>query len=327
MSTPIRWGVLGASKFALGAMAPAIHAASGAELVALATSSEAKAAPFRAFAPGLKLHLDYEALLADPDIDAIYIPLPNAMHVDWTLKALDAGKHVLCEKPLAMRAEQFDAVIAKRDATGLLAAEAYMIVHHPQWLRARELVQGGAIGALRHVDAVFSFNNASQTDNIRNKPETGGGGLPDIGVYAFGSVRFVTGEEPRRIRHANIRYENGVDVYAQVAAEFGSFEYSGMVSMRLFPRQQVTFHGDAGVLTMLCPFNANTFDQAELTLETEGRRVLHERWPGVDHYVLQVEAFGRAVRGEAGYPCPLEFSRGTQAMIDMVYAAGGSDAG
>ncbi len=324
MTDPIRWGVLGASKFALGAMARAIHAAKGAELAALATSSEEKAAPFRAFNPRIRVHLDYQALLDDPELDAIYIPLPNAMHVEWTLKALDAGKHVLCEKPLAMKAEEFDAVIAKRDATGLLAAEAYMIVHHPQWIRAKELVSSGAIGELRHVEAAFSFNNAAQTDNIRNKPETGGGGLPDIGVYAFGSVRFVTGEEPQEIRHANIRWENDVDVYAQVAARFDSFEYNGMVSMRLFPRQEVTFHGDKGVLKLLCPFNANTFGAAELTLETEGMRVTHERWPGVDQYVLQVENFTRAIRGEIDYPCPLEFSRGTQAMIDMVYAAAGN---
>ena len=322
MSDPIRWGVMGASRFALGAMAPAIHAARGSELAALATSSAEKAAPFQALQPRLRVHGDYAALLDDPGIDAVYIPLPNAMHVEWTLKALDAGKHVLCEKPLAMKASEFDAVIAKRDATGLMAAEAYMIVHHPQWIRARELVQGGAIGDLRHVEASFSFHNAEASD-IRNQPETGGGGLPDIGVYAFGSVRFVTGQEPVAIRHANIRYENGVDVYAQVAAEFDGFEYSGMVSMRLFPRQEVTFHGDKGVLKMLCPFNANVFGQAEMTLETEGMRVVHERWPGVDHYRNQVEAFTAAIGG-AEYACPLEFSRGTQAMIDMVYAAGGN---
>lgn len=321
MTEPIRWGVLGAAKFAREFMARAIHAAEGAEFAALATSSEDKAAPFRAFQPRLRVHSDYQSLLDDPEIDAVYIPLPNAMHVEWTLKALDAGKHVLCEKPLAMSAEEFDAVIAKRDATGLMAAEAYMIVHHPQWRRARDLVQGGAIGALRHVEAAFSFNNAADAANIRNKPETGGGGLPDIGVYAFGSVRFVTGQEPVAIPHANIRYENGVDVYAHVAAAFEGFDYSGMVSMRLFPRQEVTFHGEEGVLKMLCPFNANSFGQAEMTLETEGKRVMHERWPGVDHYKLQVEAFTAAIGG-AEYACPLEFSRGTQAMIDMVYAAG-----
>ena len=154
----VRWGILGAANFARHHMAPAIHAAEGAELSALATSDPAKAAGFQAFCPGLRLHSSYEALLADPDIDAVYIPLPNHLHVDWTLKALRAGKHVLTEKPIALQADQIDQIIAERDRTGLLAAEAFMIVHHPQWHRAKEWLQAGEIGTLRHVDAAFSFH-------------------------------------------------------------------------------------------------------------------------------------------------------------------------
>lgn len=322
MTDTIRWGVLGAANFAREQMAPAIHAARGAEFSALATGSPDKAAGFAAFAPGIRVHQGYEALLDDPEIDAVYIPLPNHLHVEWTLKALDAGKHVLVEKPLAMTAEEFDPVIARRDATGLLAAEAYMIVHHPQFIRARELVQGGAIGRLVHVDVAFSYDNRSATGNIRNRPETGGGGLPDIGVYAFGAARYVTGEEPAAIPHATLRFENGVDVFAQVSAEFPSFTYSGLVTMRAFPRQQVTFHGEAGVIELTCPFNANVFGQAELRMSVEDRVVSTERWPGINHYVLQVENFCATLRGEGAYPCPLEFSKGTQRMIDMVFAAG-----
>jgi len=322
MSDTVRWGILGASDFARHHMAPAIHAAKGADLVAVATSDPAKATPFQAFQPRLRVHDSYEALLADPEIDAVYIPLPNHLHLEWTLKALAAGKHVLCEKPLCLKAADFDAVIAARDASGLLAAEAYMIVHHPQWVRARELVQGGAVGRLIHVDVAFTYNNAAEVTNIRNRPETGGGGLPDIGVYAFGSVRFVTGAEPVAVPFANIRFENDVDVFVQMAADFEGFTYSALVSMRLFNRQEVVFHGDKGVLRVTCPFNANVFGQAELHLETDGMHVRVERFPGVNHYVLQVENFGRSVREGAEYPCPLEFSRGTQVMIDMVYAAG-----
>ncbi|WP_420858113.1 Gfo/Idh/MocA family protein [Marivivens marinus] len=318
---PIRWGILGAAKFAREHMAPAIHAARWADLAALATSGPAKAAPFAAFHPGLRVHGSYDALLADPDIDAVYIPLPNHLHQEWALKALDGGKHVLVEKPLGMAASDFDPVIAKRDATGLLAAEAYMIVHHPQWQRARDLVQGGAVGRLVHVDAAFSYNNAADTGNIRNKLETGGGALPDIGVYTFGSVRFVTGQEPTAVPHAHIRFENGVDVFNRIAADFPGFTYSAMVSMRAFNRQEVVFHGETGVLRVTCPFNANVFDQAELVLETAGNTRTVERFPGVNHYVLQVENFARTVREGAAYPCPLEFSRGTQAMIDMVFDA------
>ncbi|QQA41803.1 Gfo/Idh/MocA family protein [Pelagovum pacificum] len=321
MTKHIRWGVLGASNFAKGQMARAIHAAEGAELYALATSSPEKAEGFKAFAPTLKVHDSYEALLADPDVDVVYIPLPNHLHVEWALKALDAGKHVLVEKPLAMAADDFAPVIAKRDETGLVAAEAYMIVHHPQFIRARQLVADGTIGDLVHVDCAFTFDNRSDTDNIRNRPETGGGALGDIGVYAFGSVRFVSGQEPEAVEASTIRRENDVDVFVQTQVRFPGFGYSGMVSMRAFPRQQITFHGEKGVITLSCPFNAGGFDQAELHLETDTGSRTTERFPGVNQYIIQVENFGRAVRGEADYPCPLEFSRGTQQMIDMVIAA------
>ncbi|MEJ6397816.1 Gfo/Idh/MocA family protein [Yoonia sp. 208BN28-4] len=318
----MNWGVLGAAAFARDHMAPAIHAARGARLAALATSSPDKGAAFQAFAPDLRIMDSYDALLADPAIDAVYIPLPNHLHVEWTIKALEAGKHVLCEKPIALEAGQFDKLEAAQAASGKLAAEAFMIVHHPQFTRARDLVQSGAIGKVMHVDATFSYNNAGEAENIRNKPDTGGGGLPDIGVYTFGAARFVTGQDCTRVDFADIRYENGVDVFAQVAAKLGDISYAATVSMRMFPRQQITFHGDKGVLTLTCPFNANLHDMAQLRLETEAGRVSTERWPAANHYVLQVEAFGDAARNGTPYACPLTFSRGTQEMMDMVFAAG-----
>ncbi len=317
----LRWGILGAAKFARERMAPAIHAAKGAELVALATSDPAKAAPFQAFAPHITVYDGYDALIADPSIDVVYVPLPNHLHVEWTLKALEAGKHVLCEKPVALRETEFDELIAARDRSGRLAAEAFMIVHHPQFIRARELVQGGAIGKVGYVDATFSYYNADE-GNIRNQASKGGGGLPDIGVYTFGSARFVTGEEPDAIPYAKLRYENDVDVFAHVAADFPSFSYSAVVSMRLFNRQQMTFHGDKGVLRLTCPYTANASDVAELTLQNDQHSMTVERWPGLNQYVLQVENFCNSVQNGASYPCPLEFSRGTQRMMDMVFAAG-----
>lgn len=316
----LKWGILGASNFAATHMGPAIHAARGAELAALATSSLEKAARFSAFAPGITVHQSYDDLINDDAIDAIYIPLPNHLHVEWSLKALEAGKHVLCEKPMAMRSDQFDQIIAARDSSGKLAAEAYMIVHHPQFQRAKELVAEGALGPVKHVDAVFSYFN-SDTGNIRNQADAGGGGLPDIGVYTFGSVRFVTGEEPETIPFAHIEWENDVDVFVQMAARFPSFTYGAVVSMRLFNRQQVVFHGEKGVLTVSCPFNAAVHDQAELVLETEGKVRTVERFPGVNHYVLQVEAFCRSADTGVPYACPLEFSKGTQRMIDMTFDA------
>jgi predicted dehydrogenase len=319
---PVRWGVLGAARFAREQMAPAIHAADGAELAALATSDPAKADGFRAFCPGIAVHDSYDALLADPTIDAVYIPLPNHMHVEWTLKTLAAGKHVLTEKPIALKAREIDQIIAARDRTGLLAAEAYMIVHHPQWQRAKEWYEAGEIGDLVHADVAFSFN-LTDSGNIRMKPETGGGSLRDIGVYTFGCARFVTGAEPVDIS-ARIRREGGVDTFAQVAAILegprGRFTYGSMTSMRMYNRQTATFQGTKGMIRLDGgPFNANVNDLAAVELHRDGNRVIRDRFPTANHYKLQVEAFGHTVRTGAAYPCPLEFVRGTQAMMDRVY--------
>jgi predicted dehydrogenase len=319
---PVRWGVLGAARFAREQMAPAIHAAEGAELAALATSDPAKAEGFRAFCPGIAVHASYEALLADPGIDAVYIPLPNHMHVEWTLKTLAAGKHVLTEKPIALKAREIDQIIAARDRTGLLAAEAYMIVHHPQWQRAKEWYEAGEIGKLVHADVAFSFH-LTDGGNIRMKPETGGGSLRDIGVYTFGCTRFVTGAEPVDIS-ARIHREGGVDTFAQVAAVMegprGRFTYGSMTSMRMYNRQTATFQGTKGMIRLDGgPFNANVNDLAAVELHREGNRVIRDRFPTANHYKLQVEAFSLSVRTGAPYPCPLEFVRGTQAMMDRVY--------
>jgi predicted dehydrogenase len=318
MTKVIRWGILGASNFAATLMGPAIHAAHDAELAALGTSSPDKADRFRAFCPSVRVE-NYEALLADPDIDAIYIPLPNHLHVEWTRKALQAGKPVLTEKPIAMRAEEIDELIALRDKTGIFCTEAYMIVHHPQWQKVRELVRGGALGTLRHVDTAFSYNNRDAA-NIRNRPETGGGGVRDIGVYTYGSVRWATGEEPVDLS-ADITWENGVDVIAHVAARFPSFSYRAMTATRLAARQEVVFQGDEAWLRVTAPFNAGLYGEAQIEIRHPDGRYEYIRFPAADHYKLQVEAFGRTLTEGAAYPWNLEDARGTQAMIDRVFTS------
>ncbi|MEM9552463.1 MAG: Gfo/Idh/MocA family oxidoreductase, partial [Pseudomonadota bacterium] len=306
----LNWGILGASKFAREQMAPAIHASQGARLAVLATSSIDKADGFRAFCPDLRVIDDYDALLADPEIDAVYIPLPNHLHVEWSLKALKSGKHVLCEKPMAMEAREYGDLIAARDQSGRLAAEAYMIVHHPQWQWARQQIAGGAIGPLRHVSGRFSFDNRADTTNIRNRPETGGGALRDIGVYVIGGARYVSGAEPVSVRSA-IRWENGVDVFTLIDADFPEFTYSAYVSTRMHPAQEMVFHGETGILRLPVPFNAGVFGEARVEIEGNDLSRICRRFPRDNHYVLQVEAFGRTVRQGDPYPCPLEFSRGT----------------
>jgi predicted dehydrogenase len=325
MSDHVRWGILGAARFAREQMAPAIHAAKGARLEALATSDPAKAEGFRAFAPDLRVHASYGALLADPLVEAVYIPLPNHLHVEWATKALQAGKHVLVEKPIALQAHEIDSLIALRDRTRLVAAEAFMIVHHPQWQRAKHLLADGAIGQLLHVDGFFSYDNRADPANIRNRADTGGGSARDIGVYTMGSARWATGEEPTAVT-AELVQENGVEVTAHVVAHFPSFRFQATTSMRMHPRQEMTFHGTGGVLRLTAPFNANVFAQAEVHLARstpprgQGASVTVERFPTDNHYVHQVEAFGRSVRDRAPYAWTLENARGTQAMIDQVLA-------
>jgi predicted dehydrogenase len=327
MTDHVRWGILGAAKFARDFMAPAIHAAKGARFEALATSDPAKAEGFRAFAPDLRVHATYDALLADPLVDAVYIPLPNHLHVEWAERALLAGKHVLVEKPIAMQAHEIDRLIALRDRTGLVAAEAYMIVHHPQWQRAKALLQDGAIGQLLHVDGFFSYDNRTDAANIRNRADTGGGSARDIGVYTMGSARWMTGEEPTRVTAETV-WENGVEVTAHVVAHFPSFRFQATTSMRMHPRQEMTFHGTDGVIRLTAPYNANVFGQAEVQLAQskppagQGARMTVERFPADNHYVHQVEAFGRSVRDGAPYAWTLENAKGTQAMIDRVLSAG-----
>ncbi len=320
MTRTLKWGIIGAAKFAREHMAPAMALAEHSELIALGTRSNEKAAPFLTRWPHLKIYDDYEALIQDADIDAIYIPLPNSLHVEWVKKAARAGKHVLCEKPIALAAAEIDDLIRLRDETGLLIAEAYMIVHHPQWQLARSLVQDGKIGDLVHVMGAFSYNNAQDTTNIRNDPALGGGAIPDIGVYTYGSTRFVTGQEPKEILMADIQWENGVDVWSTVQADFGKFKATLTNSMRMAARQVMTFHGSHGHVQLTAPFNPSVYDQAEVTLETQDGGRQTWRFPAVNHYVEQLQNFVKTVNEGADYPCPLEFSQGTQAMIDRVFA-------
>jgi len=243
------------------------------------------------------------------------------MHVEWTVKALNAGKHVLAEKPIAMQAEDFDTLIAARDATGLLAAEAYMIVSHPQWQRARQMVADGAIGRVLHITGGFSYDNSDDPQNIRNQAATGGGGMRDIGVYVLGSARYVMGADLENIS-AKIRWESGFDTFASMQGNMGEATYSAYVSTRMHPHQEMVFHGSEGLLRLTAPFNANIFGEARIELHQPNLGLRVEKFPAANHYVNQVEAFGHSIRNGAAYPWTLEQARGTQEAIDTVLAIG-----
>jgi len=171
----------------------------------------------------------------------------------------------------------------------------------------------------RALNRFVSWVSNRDADNIRNRPDTGGGGLRDVGVYVMGAARFATGLEPTDIR-ARIRWEGGVDVYAAVSARFGDADCAAFTSIRMHPRQEMAFHGDAGVLRLPVPFAARVFGEARLEIH-RGAETIVERWPAVNHYEVQAAAFNRAVSAGESYPCPLEFSRGTQATIDAALAS------
>jgi len=303
-------------------MAPAIAAAPGGRLAALASSrGEAAARPFRVITPDLVVHDSYDNLIKDSDIDAVYIPLPNHLHVEWTLNALAAGKHVLCEKPIAMRAAEFDDLIDARDRAGLLAAEAFMIIHHPQWDFVCQSLKEQRIGQLRHIEATFCFHNDDPHD-IRNRSETGGGAVRDIGVYLLGAARLATGLEPRSIR-ARSKMQRGVDFFTDFQAEFGGATFSGSVSMRMGPMQRMTFYGQAGVLTLHAPFNAEVFGDARIDLRCPGGETQMRRFNRARQYEIQVRRFNHSASSGAAFPWPLEFSRGTQKAIDITLERAG----
>jgi hypothetical protein len=321
MPKPVRWGILGAANFAREQMAPAIHMARGAELFALATSDDAKAEGFRDFAPNLKVHASYEALLADPEVEAVYIPLPNHLHLEWSLKAVEAGKHVLTEKPMAMHASEFDRLIEARDRSGLLVAEAYMIVHHPQWIRARELVQGGTIGKLVHVDAAFSYHLLDM-GNIRNRPETGGGSLPDIGVYTFGSTRFVSGRGARgRGPRPGAARERGGRVRG-LWARFPASPIRASPPCGCSRGRRWCSTARRGAARGLGTVQRQPPRPRAASARDHRQRPHLERWPAATTTSFSRELRPHPARGR-GLSCPLEFSRGTQRMIDMVLEAEG----
>lgn len=320
MTQHLTCGILGAAGFARKTMAPAIHAARRTHLKSVATRDPAKAIPFADLVPGLRVERSYDAILNDPDIDAVYIPLPNALHTEWSLKAAKSGKHVLCEKPIGLSVADLDTLIAAREATGRLIAEAWMPAHHPQWLRTRVLLAEGAIGHLHTVTGAFTYGLADPS-NIRLSADLGGGALRDVGVYPIGAFRLATGLEAAPA-HVDWILEDGVDTSAWVTSKAGDVRFTFHVSMRASRHQHMLFHGTEGTLSLPAPFNPGTYGEAQIIIARDGAEVQVIRFPGVDQYVAQVEAVAAHVLDGAPFGCPLEFSRGTQTMLDAIFAQG-----
>ncbi|WP_119308888.1 Gfo/Idh/MocA family protein [Cohaesibacter haloalkalitolerans] len=322
----IRWGILGTAKIAREQLVPAIHASRNGLLQAVASRNGENA---KAFAERFGMPLafgSYEELLASKDVDAIYIPLPTSQHVEWTRRCLEAGKHVLCEKPISLHAREIEALIEARDKSGLVATEAFMVTYHPQWQLVRSLLADGAIGVLKHIQGVFTYYNVDP-NNMRNQVELGGGGLPDIGVYPTVTARFATGKEPLRARASIERDPNfGTDIYANCQYDFGSFDMTFYCATQLALRQSMTFHGDKGMIEVSAPFNTLNYDAVSVSLYNASHsEVKTWNFQTAYQYQLQVEAIGDRIAGEDVTLFSLESSRANQAAIDALYAADLSD--
>jgi predicted dehydrogenase len=320
-----RWGVLSTAKIGREHVIPAICNAENGVLAAIASRDEGKARALADRFGAPHAFGSYEALLASDTVDGVYIPLPTSQHVEWAAKAAEAGKHVLVEKPLALNAAEIEPLIEIEKRTGVLISEAFMVTYHPQWLKIRDLIADGAIGRLRQVQGAFSYFN-DDPSNMRNIPELGGGALPDIGVYPTVTTRFATGKEPLSVSATVERDPKfGTDIYADIRAKFDGFELAFYCSTQMALRQEMSFHGEKGFITVHAPFNAGSYDHARISLHNaghDGAQIF--RFPGVDQYQLEVEAFARKVAGEDVPVFTLGQSVLNQKFIDAVLRAGES---
>ncbi len=322
----LRFGILSTAKIAREVVMPAIQDAENAVITAVASRDVTKA---RALADRFGVpHAfgSYEEMLASDVIDAVYIPLPTSQHVEWSIKAANAGKHVLVEKPLALKASELDALIEARDRNKVVVSEAFMVTYAPVWHKVRELLKDGAIGELKHVQGAFSYFNRD-AGNMRNIPELGGGALPDIGVYPTIVTRFATQAEPQRVQAVVRRDPDfGTDIYSSVKADFGGFELSFYIATQMANRQVMVFHGTEGFIEVKSPFNADRYGAEEIELTNQKHNISQIfRFPDSRQYRRQTEAFAKAVAGEASEIVTLESSVKNQHFIDAIYRAGEHD--
>jgi predicted dehydrogenase len=318
----LKWGVLGASKLALEKVIPAMADHDVFEVNAIASRDVEKA---KAAAEKLSIsrYFDsYEELIQDPDIDIVYIPLPNDLHVAYSLKCIEAGKHVLCEKPLALNADDINRLIEARDKYQVKVAEAFMVKTHPQWIKAKELVQKGKLGKVSLIHGFFSYYNV-KPENIRNKPEHGGGAIWDIGCYPVFTSRTVLGEEPVRLV-ASMEYDPdfGTDRLASVIIEFPSARAVFSVSTQLVPYQRMQFFGDQKELEIRIPFNAPPDRPCEIRISSGD--IFRENYETVqfetsNQYRIQAEAFSKAVAHDAEVPVPLEEAKANARVLEAIF--------
>jgi len=310
----VRWGILSTAKIGVTKVIPAMQRSEWCEITAIASRdlSKAKAAAAELNIPNA--YGSYEELLADNSIEAIYNPLPNNLHVPWTVKTAEAGKHVLCEKPIALNAAEARTLIDVRNRTGVRIQEAFMVRTHPQWLETRRLIHAGRIGTLRSITGFFSYFNPDPT-NIRNHLELGGGALMDIGCYPITISRLMYEIEPNRVLGLIERdAETGTDTLTSAVLDFPNGHSTFTCSTRLAPYQRMIFTGTEGRIEVLIPFNAPNDQPTQILLNDETIE-----FPICDQYEIQGTLFSRAIRENSEQPIPLEDAINNMAVIDAVF--------
>ena len=314
----VRWGILSTAEIGLYKVIPAMQQGRYCDVVGIASRDLDKAQAAAKLLGIPKAYGSYEELLADPDIDAVYIPLPNHLHVPWSIKALEAGKHVLCEKPIGLsvaEAQELLDVACKHPQ--LKVMEAFMYRHHPQWRKAKQLVTEGKIGDLRTIQTFFSYYLVDP-DNIRNRADIGGGGLMDIGCYCISLSRFIFGAEPQRVL-GNIEYDPvfKTDRLTSSILDFGRGTSTWTCSTQLLPYQRVNIFGTEGRVEIEIPFNAPSDRPCKIWHERDGK--IEEILLDIcDQYTIQGDLFSLAVLCDTEVPTPLEDAVGNMIVIEAI---------
>ncbi|HWW23352.1 MAG TPA: Gfo/Idh/MocA family oxidoreductase [Edaphobacter sp.] len=323
MRNKVRWGILSTAAIGVKKVIPGMQKGELCDIAAIA-SRDIRKAETAAKQLGIpKAYGSYEALLADPDIDAIYNPLPNQMHVPWSIKAAEAGKHVLCEKPVSLTVAEARNLLEAQRRTGVKIGEAFMVRTHPQWLRAREIVGSGRIGELRSIQGFFSYFN-TDPKNIRNIPEDGGGALMDIGCYPINVSRFLFGEEPMRVFGVAERDPvMKIDRLTSGILDFPSGQSIFTCSTQLVPYQRVNIFGTKGRIEIEIPFNAPPDRPCRILIDDGhdvfGSGVTTEALPVCDQYTLQGDAFSRAILEGTAVPVSIEDAVKNMAVIEAIF--------
>ena len=321
----IRWGVLSTAAIGIDKVIPAMQAGTLTRVDAIASRSLARAQASAAALGIARAYGSYEELLDDPEIDAIYNPLPNPLHVPWTIRAAEAGKHVLCEKPLGIDAADAARLLEVEQRTGVRIGEAFMVRTAPQWVRVEQLLRSKAMGRLLSITGVFSYHN-TDPQNIRNRLDTGGGALLDIGCYMIHAARHAFSDEPLRVVGSIDRDpQSGIDRLTSAMLEFPAGQAIFTCSTQMIPHQRIQFLCQAGRMEIEIPFNMPPDRPTRIFLDAygdlSGSLVTTETFPPCDQYTIQGDAFSRAILDNTAVPVPVLDGVRNLAVIDAIFTS------